>query len=265
MWCVYRHTSPSGKVYIGITSREPAKRWGHGANYKRQNKYFWNAIQKYGWENIEHEVLFDGLSKEEAQEKEIELIMAHDSTNVEKGYNLTTGGECYQFPEHIKEKLRGPRTLSEEQREALSKRGKETYEKYLKGRKKTKEEIERMAASKRGKKQPQWVKEKRSKALKKYYAEAGGLSQEHREKISKSLCGRRYSSETIEKMKKAQAPDKNKRSRRVRQILDENVVAEYCSAREAGRCTGISFTSIVRVCNGVRLKHAGGYKWEYVN
>ena len=26
-FCVYKHTTPSGKVYIGITSRKPKERW----------------------------------------------------------------------------------------------------------------------------------------------------------------------------------------------------------------------------------------------
>ena len=264
MWCVYKHTSPNGKVYIGITSREPSKRWGHGSSYKRQNKHFWNAIQKYGWENIKHEVLYEGLSEEEAQEKEKELIKSYCSTDPEKGYNLTFGGESFQFSEQIKEKMRGPRILSEEQREALKERGKEQYEKNLKGRKPTKEEREKIAAAQRGRKQTQAQKDKRARALKKHWKKVGGFSQEHREKISNANKGRKYSPETIERMKKAKAPDKNPRSRRVRQIDNGNVIAEYCSAREAERCTGISYTSIVRVCNGVRLKHAGGYKWEYV-
>lgn len=47
-YTVYRHISPSGKVYIGITSMEPEKRWGkNGYGYRRQ-KYFNNAIRKYG-------------------------------------------------------------------------------------------------------------------------------------------------------------------------------------------------------------------------
>lgn len=33
-YCVYKHTSPSGKCYIGITRQNPIKRWGQdGCNY----------------------------------------------------------------------------------------------------------------------------------------------------------------------------------------------------------------------------------------
>lgn len=43
-WILYRHTSPSGKVYIGITSRNKAyKRWEYGHGYKGC-KAFYNGI-----------------------------------------------------------------------------------------------------------------------------------------------------------------------------------------------------------------------------
>ena len=49
-WIVYRHTSPSGKVYIGITSRTTKKRWAYGYGYKNSTM-FESAIKKYGWNN----------------------------------------------------------------------------------------------------------------------------------------------------------------------------------------------------------------------
>lgn len=57
----------------------------------------YKAIQKYGWENIEHNILFTNLTKEEACAKECELI-AQYKTNAARygtkyGYNLTDGGE----------------------------------------------------------------------------------------------------------------------------------------------------------------------------
>ena len=92
IWCVYKHTTPSGKVYIGITSQRPLRRWRCGNGYK-SNPYFYHAIQKYGWDNIEHEILFKNLSEDDAKNKEIDLIEQYGSYNRDKGYNLTLGGE----------------------------------------------------------------------------------------------------------------------------------------------------------------------------
>lgn len=70
-YSVYMHIFPNGKRYIGITSNEVNRRWEKGSGYKKQAKMK-NAINKYGWENIEHIVLLCNLSKEEACKKEIE-------------------------------------------------------------------------------------------------------------------------------------------------------------------------------------------------
>ena len=91
MYSIYKHTSPSGKVYIGVTSRKPEVRWGNGRNYS-ENEYFTRAIKKYGWENFEHEILETGLSKEDAEQKEIELIAMYKSNQREFGYNIENGG-----------------------------------------------------------------------------------------------------------------------------------------------------------------------------
>lgn len=90
---VYKHTCSNGKVYIGITCQTPSKRWHSGKGYYR-NKYFTSAIEKYGWENIKHEILFDSLTQKEAEAKEIELIAFYKSNQREYGYNLSVGGEC---------------------------------------------------------------------------------------------------------------------------------------------------------------------------
>lgn len=92
MYIVYKHTSPCNKVYIGITSQSPEKRWQNGRGYIKNN-HFWNAIQKYGWDNFKHEILYDNLTKEEACQKEIELIALYNSNNREYGYNISLGGE----------------------------------------------------------------------------------------------------------------------------------------------------------------------------
>ena len=109
---VYKHTSPNGKIYIGITSKNPLKRWKNGNGYKG-NRHFWRAIVKYGWNNFKHEILFSGLTKNEACEKEIELIAKYKSNNQKYGYNHTIGGEInrgFHF------------TLSEESKRMISTR-----------------------------------------------------------------------------------------------------------------------------------------------
>lgn len=92
---VYKHTNKhNGKVYIGITCRQPEVRWNNGKGYEN-NEHFYRAIQKYGWnEGFIHEIIASGLTKELACQMEIELISTYDSTNYEKGYNCSNGGEC---------------------------------------------------------------------------------------------------------------------------------------------------------------------------
>ena len=62
-YCVYEHVFPNGKRYIGITSaKPPEKRWNRGNGSKAQTKIR-KAIEKYGWDNIEHNVIVEGLDK----------------------------------------------------------------------------------------------------------------------------------------------------------------------------------------------------------
>ena len=91
---VYKHTFPNNKVYIGITGRKTIEmRWGRNGSRYHGQTYIVNAIQKYGWDNIKHEILFDNLTKEEAEQKEIELIAFYKSNQRECGYNIELGGK----------------------------------------------------------------------------------------------------------------------------------------------------------------------------
>jgi hypothetical protein len=92
MYSVYKHTAPNGKVYIGITSLNPEERWNKGRGYSR-NYHFFNAILKYGWDNIEHSVLHSDLPQSVAQSMEAQLIAQYHSDDPTYGYNNTVGGE----------------------------------------------------------------------------------------------------------------------------------------------------------------------------
>lgn len=105
-WCVYCHISPSGKRYIGVTSKKPEKRWNYGYGY-HGNSHFERAIRKYGWDSFQHIIMLEGLTMEEASEMEIALIQKYDSTNKEKGYNISLGGinEGQVFSQETKDKI----------------------------------------------------------------------------------------------------------------------------------------------------------------
>lgn len=129
-YSVYMHTCPNCKVYIGITSQEPKTRWANGRGYTQS--LIRNAIKKYGWENIKHEVLFEGLTKEQAEQKEIELIAQYKSNQREYGYNIAKGGytNCgFSMSEDWKEKIsqahKGKKfTEDHKQKISLAKKGK---------------------------------------------------------------------------------------------------------------------------------------------
>ena len=95
-WCVYKHTSPSGKVYIGITHHaNPEKRWGNNGNLYGKDTVFYKAILKYGWDNIEHEILHSNCSEEEAKSLEVSLIAYYKELGL--SYNMTIGGDGHNF------------------------------------------------------------------------------------------------------------------------------------------------------------------------
>lgn len=102
-WTVYIHIFPNKKYYIGITSQRPEERWKKdGIGYSTQIVY--KAIQKYGWNNIEHFIFAKNLTHKEACHVERLLISKLDS--IKNGYNILNGGEGYsKFSDKDKEEM----------------------------------------------------------------------------------------------------------------------------------------------------------------
>lgn len=104
---VYMHENKiNHKRYIGITCQKPTQRWRGGKGYKIG--LFKKAIDKYGWDNFNHIVLYEHLTKEEACLKEQELIKQYNTMNVNYGYNLCEGGNLtlgYRHTKKSKEKM----------------------------------------------------------------------------------------------------------------------------------------------------------------
>lgn len=127
-YMVYIHTFPNGKKYVGITCRSSMARWGSDGNkYKGQIVY--RAIQKYGWENVKHEIVFENLTKKDACLKEQELISKYHTFVGDKecnGYNNSLGGESGAYgtirSEKTRQKMRD--SFTPERRKMLSEKAK---------------------------------------------------------------------------------------------------------------------------------------------
>ena len=98
-WIIYMYTFPNGKRYIGKTKRSLSRRQGSFFNGYKNCTLLWNAIQKYGIENIKQEILFeDDMTDEYAARIEQSCILmfktnANRFNNPSYGYNLTDGGD----------------------------------------------------------------------------------------------------------------------------------------------------------------------------
>lgn len=90
-YVIYEHVNKiNGKRYIGMTCQIPSKRWSNGNKY--QNPVFKADVEKYGWDNFEHNILLKDLTRKEAQKIEADLIYDLDLKNPNKGYNQVGGG-----------------------------------------------------------------------------------------------------------------------------------------------------------------------------
>lgn len=104
---VYKYTSPSGKIYIGQTSQTIKGRAGKEGQKYCDSPLFYNAIQKYGYDNFTVEVLKDNLTLQESNYWEKYYIEKFNSNNTQYGYNLTSGGDAkYNISDITKEKMR---------------------------------------------------------------------------------------------------------------------------------------------------------------
>ena len=106
MYCVYRHINKiNGKQYIGCTKRQPKKRWGKDGKNYYNTPCFFEAIKEFGWENFEHEIIKEGLTKEQAYELERQLIKKYKTQDRQYGYNILEGGVATYLPQEVREKM----------------------------------------------------------------------------------------------------------------------------------------------------------------
>ena len=263
MYIVYMHTCPNGKKYIGITSQAPERRWQKGKGYAYgSSPYVYNAIEKYGWENIKHEILFRDLTKEEAEQKEIELIKEYKTSQRKYGYNIDLGGSsCGKHSEEYKIRMSNMQkeiwVKNPERRIAMSKLktgshlSEETKEKLRQanlGKKYSKEVVQKRIDKTKGTKRPQT-----SKILKEMWASG---------KLKGNTGNTTSEKQKAAARKNAVFAHEANRKPVVQFDKQGNFIAEFTCAAEAMRVLNLPNAKISEVCKGKR-KSTFGYVFKY--
>lgn len=246
IYSVYMHILPkeiSGKnndmIYIGITSRKPEIRWGYNGYGYRKQPHFYNAIKKYGFDNFRHEVLFIALTKEEAEEKEVELIAKYQSNNRKFGYNIANGGNASG-------------TMAQETKDKIAKA--HIGNQYSLGHKHTEETKRKMSEAakgnqrSKGKKMPEHVMRMLLESRQ---------NEEVRRKISNALTGKKQSEEHRRKNSESH---KGIGAKKV-VCIETGIV--YESVKEAGNMNNIKGHGHISACCIGGRETCGGYHWCY--
>lgn len=251
MYKIYKHTTPNGKNYIGVTMQEVERRWRKGEGYI-SCVLFYRAICKYGWDSIEHTILEDGIkTRQEATEKEQYYISLYKSNDPRFGYNLVNGGYNGYHLNPESEEKRKASFMKTIDRERLSRNAKKQFELYghpMKGKHLSEEAKRKISEARKGKKMPPKTKETC-------------------EKLSAALTGREFSEEhkrhISESKKGVYSGHKNPRAKAVVCVETGQVFLCAKYAAEWVGCPGGNH-NIISVCTE-KLKHAYGYTWRYAD
>ena len=98
-WVIYKFKNKiNGKIYIGQTTKSLKRRViQHVTNSKTTTKvhktYFHNALNKYGIESFELQIIERCATREELNDREIYWITYYNSNCKEFGYNIESGGQ----------------------------------------------------------------------------------------------------------------------------------------------------------------------------
>lgn len=239
-YIVYVHTNlTNGKRYVGITSQTPEQRWLGGRGYKK-SPHFWRAIQTYGWDGFSHEIVAENLTKHEAAEEEKRLIQLYDTTDGDKGYNLSTGGESGG----------AGIVYSPERKQRNSEMMKKLFKENASFREKT---LERLRTSM----QTDEIKRKRVESRRGWV-----MPEEQRRQISKAKLGRKlgpFTPEHIARIKEHHAGGGDPRP-----VLCVETGEHFACINDAARATGINKKGISGCCRNVpHYNTAGGLHWQF--
>lgn len=232
-WCVYMHENRfNGKKYIGITGMKPTNRWANGTGYKRC-PIFYAAIKKYGWDAFQHDILYTGLTQEEAERLEVELITKYQTQDRDKGYNLAVGGGVN----------RGfHRTEDFTKRRIATRKARYVKENH-----------------------PFYGKHRLEETKEKIRAAQIGIPRSEESKVRMSVSAhKRWSPDNVAEREYLRSFNIGANSPVARAVVCVETGKVYGTSGLAAEATGAEPTGITRCCKGQRHT-AGGYHWRYAD
>lgn len=261
MGFIYKITNAiTNKCYIGETIQQnPEKRWKQHIQKINRNDgcpALRDAIKKHGVTNFKFEILIICFD-DDRYKYEIEYIKKYNS-QVPNGYNILPGGEMGKSRLGIKHTEKSKIKMSESTKKFYIENPNH-YETYREKHKYSMNKVDISSAMRNSEKWKQVVEEGRvgGNAHK-----DGQPSDETKNKIRESVL--KYyedpDSNNIEKHREIMTACKG---RKIEQYtINDTLVKEYISIRDAGRTSGVKKSNIQKVLSG-DTKTAGGYVWKY--
>lgn len=226
---IYKITSPTGRIYIGKTTRLNDRMSYYRNNNKGGQKILDSSIEKYGWNQHIFEVI-DEAPVEQLSELEIKYIKEFNTFHYDNpnGMNLTRGGEG------------------------------------ILGKRHSQETIDLMIAKRTGTKHSEATKKLMSD-LKKGKAPVGYVrTEKHIQRLKEINLGRIVTEDEVNRRKQARLNRLIEQHEAILQIdIEGNIVKEWqILPKDIAKHFNICDTNIIRCLNN-KQNIASGYIWKY--
>lgn len=209
-WWIYRISSPSGKIYIGITSNMDKRMSVYRSDFahgKSKQTLIYNSIKKYGFPAHELKIIdnFKG-NNSQAKSKEMFWIRTYMSNRKkypeQKGLNLTDGGDGtrgYKMSPEAIERIRQAKIGKKQNPEAVARRAAKQVGRKMNFTHFTPEFRKMVSERNTGYRHTDEAKKKISEAGK-VNQKGKTVSESTREKLRQANLGKKYSEETKAKL-----------------------------------------------------------------